>query len=183
MLGAIALVGLTVQTMAQLPSSPTSTTPVPTTTPVPIPTQTTTEKDKIGKKRPPMPNKGDRKEGHGDHKKGHGDRKEGHGERKEERAEKMDKIKNYLNLSATQEDQMKTVVQTYRTAAKGLKDNAQLSKEQKKTQLEQLKTDRNNGLKAILTPEQLMKFAQAQKQGRGGKVKNSFINEEMGDDD
>jgi colicin import membrane protein len=108
------------------------------------------------------------------------------GERKEARAEKLDKMRAYLNLSPDQEARMSTAIQSFRTGAKAVKENKNLSADQKKAQFEKLAAERNAQLKSILTPDQLAKLAEAQKQGQAqgqGKGKHGFISEEMGDDD
>jgi hypothetical protein len=105
-------------------------------------------------------------------------------ERKEVRAEKLDKMRAYLNLSPDQESQMSTAIQSFRTGAKAVKENTKLSPEQKKAQFEKLAAERNAQLKSILTPDQLAKLAEAQKQGQAqGKGKHGFISDEIGDDD
>jgi colicin import membrane protein len=112
------------------------------------------------------------------------ERKAEQGERKEARAEKLDKMRAYLNLSPDQESQMSTAIQSFRTGAKAVKENKNWSPEQKKVQFDKLVAERNAQLKSILTPDQLAKLAEAQKQGMAqGKGKHGFISDELGDDD
>jgi hypothetical protein len=105
--------------------------------------------------------------------------------RKEARSEKLDRMKAYLNLTADQESRVSAAIQSFRAGAKATKADAKLTPEQKKTQLEKLAAERNAQLKAILTPEQLAKLAEAQKQGlgKGNKGRNGFMSDEWGDDD
>jgi hypothetical protein len=233
-LGAVALVSLTCQAVAQSPTSP-STVPVVTPPPVPtnmpapppVPTPPNNQKEKGEKHRGDHDNNkgGERKEeraweNHGrknkkekeehkgkkeERKTEQGERKEERGERKTERkeerkeqkmerkeqkverkearAEKLDRMKAYLNLSADQESRMSTAIQSFRSGAKAVKENKNWSPEQKKAQLEKLVAERNAQLKSILTPEQMAKLAEAQKQGQAQGNKHGFINDEMGDDD
>jgi hypothetical protein len=132
--------------------------------------------------------RGERKEEQGEHREERGERKverkEQKVERKEARAEKLDKMKAYLNLSADQESRMSNAIQAFRTGAKAVKENTKLSADQKKAQFDKLVAERNAQLKAILTPEQLAKLAEAQKQGQAqGKGRNGFISDELGEED
>ncbi|MEY4934781.1 MAG: hypothetical protein RIS64_1140 [Bacteroidota bacterium] len=238
-LGAVALVSLTYQAVAQDPTAPSSTPSSTTTTtpaPPPVSTTPTNPKEKGEKHRGDHDNnkggerkeertwenhgrknkkedhkgkkeeRGERKEEHGEHKEERGERKserkedrkeqkmerkeqkmerkEQKIERKEARAEKLDKMKAYLNLSADQESRMSNAIQSFRTGAKAVKENKNLSADQKKAQFDKLVAERNAQLKSILTPDQLAKLAEAQKQGLAqGKGRNGFISDEMGDDD
>ncbi len=238
-LGAVALVSLTYQAVAQSPTAPNTVPvvtppPVPTPAPAPPPVPTNNQKEKGEKHRGDHDNNkgGEQKEeraweNHGrknkkdDHKgkkeenSNHGqakkaenearkaerdaqgnrgqakkaeneahksERKAQQGERKEARAEKLDKMRAYLNLSADQESRMSVAIQSFRTGAKAVKENKNWSPEQKKAQFDKLVAERNAQLKSILTPEQLAKLAEAQRQGQA-QGKHGFISDEMGDDD
>ena len=130
--------------------------------------------------------RGERKEERGERKGAHGVRKEARNEqkmeRKEARGEKLDRMRAYLNLTPAQESRVSAAIQSFRAGAKATKADTRLTPEQKKAQLEKLAAERNAQLKAILTPEQLAKLAEAQKQGLG-KGRNGFISDEWGDDD
>ena len=138
-------------------------------------------KNKKGKKEE---QKTERKEQKVERKEQKVERKEQKMERKEARAEKLDRMRTYLNLSADQESQMSKTIQSFRTGAKAVKENKKLSPEQKKTQMEQLVAERNAQLKSILTPEQLARLEEAQRQGLAqGKGKHGFISDDLEDDD
>ena len=51
-------------------------------------------------------------------------------EKKEARAEKLDKMRAYLNLTSDQESRMSNAIQSFRTGAKSVKENKNLSAEQ-----------------------------------------------------
>jgi periplasmic protein CpxP/Spy len=222
-LGAVAVLSLTYQGIAQTPSAPSATpTPAPELPSAPppappmVPTQPTDSKEKadkhkghpdnnegagrgeerpwenhkrkskkVGKKEERKEHKMERKEQKTGRKEQKIEQKEQKIEQKEARGEKLDKMKAYLNLSADQETRLSAAIQSFRAGAKTVKEDKKLSPEQKKGQLERLVAERNAQLKAILTPEQLAKLAEAQKQGQaqGNKAKHGFISEEMGDED
>lgn len=209
-LGAVALVNLTYQVVAQNPTSPSSvpvvTPPAPTTMPAPLPSSNQKEKaekhkgdhdnhkggerkeerawENHGRKNKKEDHKGKKEEQKGKKEARKAQKMERKEEKKEARAEKLDKMRAYLNLTSDQESRMSNAIQSFRTGAKSVKENKNLSAEQKKVQFDKLVAERNAQLKSILTPQQLAKLAEAQRQGQAqGNGKHGFISDEMGDDD
>ena len=75
----------------------------------------------------------------------------------------MKKTKDDLDLSASQQEQMRSVNQEYRNQVKVLKEDRSLSQQEKKQQLKALQTKRRDAVKAILTPEQQQKIVNHKK--------------------
>ena len=71
--------------------------------------------------------------------------------------------KDDLNLSASQQEQMKNVNLEFRNQSKAIKENKSLSREERNQQLKALHTKRREAVKAILTPEQQQKIVKYKK--------------------
>ncbi len=74
------------------------------------------------------------------------------------KAGRKDLAASELNLSADQKAKMKTANKNMRSKAKGIQQDQTLSKEQKKTQLETLRSQHKQEVSAILTNEQKQKM-------------------------
>ena len=80
------------------------------------------------------------------------------------RAKRLEEMKSKLNLSDEQVAQIKTSHEAQRAKADAIRDNEQLSKEERMQQLSALRGENKNELKKILTEEQLLKLEQMKKE-------------------
>lgn len=79
------------------------------------------------------------------------------------------KFSKEMGMTEAQKAQFKTMNESFRKDAKAIHDNASLSKEQKKTQLEALRKQQHEKMQSILTTEQKEKLAAAAKNHKGKK--------------
>ncbi len=82
-----------------------------------------------------------------------------------------DALKNDLNLSADQQEKMKELHEEFQTKAKAIRNNADLTQDQKKSQMQDLMKTRKEKMKAFLTAEQLEKMESKRKIRGAKKVK------------
>ena len=80
------------------------------------------------------------------------------------RAKRLEEMKSKLNLSDEQVTQIKASHEAQRAKADAIRDNEQLSKEERMQQLSALRGENKNELKKILTEEQLLKLEQMKKE-------------------
>jgi Spy/CpxP family protein refolding chaperone len=78
-------------------------------------------------------------------------------------AKKLDKMKLKLNLTDDQVAQIKANRENIHSKIKAIKDNDNLSRTEKKEQLETLKSENKGSFKKILTPDQLNKLEEMKK--------------------
>jgi Spy/CpxP family protein refolding chaperone len=79
-------------------------------------------------------------------------------------AKHLDKMKMQLNLSDDQVAQIKAQRQSMHEKLEAIKDNQNLSRTEKKEQLEALRTENKESFKKILTPDQLNKMDELKKE-------------------
>ncbi|RYY99765.1 MAG: hypothetical protein EOO11_03830 [Chitinophagaceae bacterium] len=86
-----------------------------------------------------------------------------------ERGEGFAKMQQELNLSAEQQQRMKTVNTEFRTKMEALRNDQSLSQEQRRSKHQELAQAHREQLKAILTPEQQEKAKSLRKGSRKGR--------------
>lgn len=83
--------------------------------------------------------------------------------------ERIERLKEELGLTQAQLDQLKPVLREQMEAMKELRQNEDLSREEKRAKFEELRKANRDKIAAILTPEQLAKFEELmKKRGPGG---------------
>jgi Spy/CpxP family protein refolding chaperone len=80
------------------------------------------------------------------------------------RAKRLEEMKTKLNLSDEQVAQIKASQEAQRVKVEAIRDNEQLTKDEKMKQLSTLREDNKNELKKVLTEEQLQKLEQIRKE-------------------
>jgi len=70
----------------------------------------------------------------------------------------IDKLTTDLNLTPDQQAKIKPILMDRHTKVKAIRDDASLSKQQKKEQLKEIGQTTDGQIKAILTPDQQTKF-------------------------
>lgn len=94
-------------------------------------------------------------------------------ERKAQRAQRgdrMQKMAEQLNLTEAQKNQIKPIFEESHTQSKAIRQNAQLTPEQKREQMKQIRKSTMEKVHAILTVEQREKMKEMRKQGRGDRA-------------
>ena len=89
---------------------------------------------------------------------------------KAQTAETAEKVKERLNLTEQQTEQFKAVKEKYKPELKAIRQNDGLSKEDKKKQLEEIKSRKNEELKSFLSADKYSKLEairRERKEGRG----------------
>ena len=71
---------------------------------------------------------------------------------------RMEKIQSELGLTSDQVARMQADRENFKTKADAIKNNTSLSEDQKKAQFTQLRQEREESLKSVLTADQLKKF-------------------------
>lgn len=94
------------------------------------------------------------------------DRKEGH---ENNHAAKWDKMKERLNLSDEQVSNLKTAQEAYHLQAKAIRENNQYTSTEKKEKLMKLQGEHKESFKKFLTPDQLTKMKEYQKEAHKNK--------------
>lgn len=84
---------------------------------------------------------------------------------KEVPKEERKKIRDDLNLTKEQSNEVKAINDKFKEEAKVVKEDESLSKEQKREKFKALNTERENKLKTTLTPEQQQKMSEYKKHG------------------
>ena len=84
-----------------------------------------------------------------------------------QRGDRMQKMAEQLNLTEEQKTQLKPIFEESRTQSKSIRQNAQLTPEQKREQMMAIRKDTMQKVNAILTVEQREKMKELRKQGRG----------------
>lgn len=74
-----------------------------------------------------------------------------------------------LNLTQEQQDKIKPILKNERTQILGIRKDTQLTPDQKKDKLKELRKDTNKQIVAILTPEQRAKWKAMHKGQHGAK--------------
>ena len=87
-------------------------------------------------------------------------------------AEKMEKMKANLGLSDDQANSMKAFNESFKNQRNAIKNDASLTKEQKKEKMKALKAQRKEQRKSVLTDEQEAKMKELKKNKKIKKKKN-----------
>ncbi|RYZ20347.1 MAG: hypothetical protein EOO16_16965 [Chitinophagaceae bacterium] len=82
------------------------------------------------------------------------------------RGEGFGKMQQELNLTAAQQDKMKSIRQDYKGRLDALRNNTGISQEEKRKQHQELMKAQMEQMKTVLTPEQQQKMQQLRKGGR-----------------
>lgn len=85
---------------------------------------------------------------------------------KNNKGKQLDKLDKKLDLSDNQGQRIKQVNQDYKERLQALKNNDQLSNDQKKQQAELLRQQHTENIKAVLTDEQRLKLKDQKKNRR-----------------
>jgi protein CpxP len=101
----------------------------------------------------------------------------------EHRKQMHDKMVKELGLTADQQTKMKALRENTRGQLQALRNNDQLTQEQKHEQARQIKEQTRSQMQAILTPEQQKKFAEMKKQHQGKHGKHRGHQGQPGGDD
>jgi Spy/CpxP family protein refolding chaperone len=101
--------------------------------------------------------------------KGFGERGRDFGKRGGDQRKGFGQMKTTLGLSDAQEAKLKASREGFHDKVKAIRSNSALSDEQKKEQVKALAKERQESLKAILTPEQLEKMKAGRKNKFGSK--------------
>jgi Spy/CpxP family protein refolding chaperone len=105
----------------------------------------------------------------GDQQKGFGEKGRDFGRRGGDQRKGFGQMKTTLGLTDAQEAKLKASREGFHDKVKAIRSNSALSDEQKKEQVKALATERQESLKAILTPEQLEKMKAGRKNKFGSK--------------
>lgn len=89
--------------------------------------------------------------------------------KEETRKEAKKKLKHELNLTREQAKELKGANQDFKDKAHAIKDDDNLTKEQKREKMQSLQKEKNDKFKTILTPEQQQKMSQMKKEGHKRK--------------
>jgi Spy/CpxP family protein refolding chaperone len=92
----------------------------------------------------------------------------GQGKRGKKGASSDDHIQ-HMDLNQDQQQKMKQINEEFKAKAEAIRNNQSLTKEQKKSQLDELKASRKDQMKSILTPEQKEKM-QNKKKSRDARI-------------
>jgi Spy/CpxP family protein refolding chaperone len=87
--------------------------------------------------------------------------------REDRKAQMHERLAQELNLTADQREKMKSLHESTRSKLQALRNNDQLTKEEKKAQFKQLRQEQRTQMEALLTPEQRTKFQQIREQHKG----------------
>jgi Spy/CpxP family protein refolding chaperone len=79
----------------------------------------------------------------------------------------QDKLVQELNMTPEQVTKWKAIRETFVQQVKTVRENASLTEEQKKTQLEALRATLKTQIEGVLTPEQLAKLEALKKEHKG----------------
>ncbi|TCJ13343.1 hypothetical protein EPD60_13210 [Flaviaesturariibacter flavus] len=82
------------------------------------------------------------------------------------------KMQQELNLTAAQQEKMKSIRQDYKGRLDALRNNTAISQEEKRKQQHELMKAQMEQMKSVLTPEQQQKMQQLRK---GGRKKNANV--------
>ena len=96
---------------------------------------------------------------------------------KKERKEQQKNMRQELNLTDVQYEQVNSIHKEYREKIKVTRDDQQLKQEEKKTQLRNLHKERSEKINQVLTLEQQQKMAQQKRSGQ--QRKNRLKNESL----
>lgn len=89
---------------------------------------------------------------------------QGEGRHKRHNAQKL---AEKLNLSETQQSQVRDIMQKQATEMRALRENTSLSQEEKQARFRELRESTRTQMNAVLTPEQQEKFRELRKDHRG----------------
>lgn len=92
--------------------------------------------------------------------------------KKGDRKEKIERIKQDLGLSEEQASQWETIHEQHRSRMRTLKENTSMSEDEKKVQMKELRSNKNERINALLTAEQQEKW-KSMKADKRGKKKGS----------
>lgn len=96
-----------------------------------------------------------------------GPTKAGKGEHKGQRGDRMQKLAEKLNLTDDQKAKIAPILKSAMESRKAIKEDGNLSDEQKREKMKALGADTKAKLSAILTPEQKKKMAELRKEHKG----------------
>lgn len=96
-------------------------------------------------------------------------REEHKAKRQANASDRMEKMKTRLNLSDDQVAKMKTQRTEMSSKFKALRENKSLSDEQRKEQMKELRKQQKEGMKSILTEEQMKKLQEGKHRKHSGK--------------
>ncbi|NJO84233.1 MAG: hypothetical protein HC828_16575 [Blastochloris sp.] len=88
-----------------------------------------------------------------------------------EHKDRIEQMKTDLGLSDEQVTKIKAIMEEEKGSFKALRDDTTLSKEDKKAKMMELRKSQGDKIKAVLTPEQQVKFEEKMKE-RGDKLKD-----------
>ena len=103
--------------------------------------------------------------------------------RAEHRKQMHDKLVKELGLTQDQQTKLKALRENTHSQLQALRNNDQLSHEQKREQARQIKEQTHTQMQAILTPEQQKKFAEIKKEHQGKHGKHRGHQGQPGSDD
>ncbi len=98
-------------------------------------------------------------------------KKQRQAEAKTRGANRFGDMQKELGITNDQAAQLKTQNEAFRNKAKAIRENNDLTKEQKKEQTKALHAERKESMKAILTAEQIQKMEAKRKDGKGKRDK------------
>jgi Spy/CpxP family protein refolding chaperone len=90
-------------------------------------------------------------------------------EHRGQRGDQLQKLSEALNLTEDQKTQLKPIFEDARTRSQAVRQNAQLTPEEKSQQTMQIRKETQEKVSAILTPEQREKLKEIRKQQRAAR--------------